>query len=314
MAYHEESDYWRIVERIVRHAGDRARTEEVATSEQGRPITAVTLAGPGRRPDAARPQALITANIHGVEVIGSEVALGILGRLGAEKPYGAAARLLDAADVCVLAVCNPDGRATAFEGLARPLPVSIPRRTNIRGVDLNRNFPYPAGSKGAWHPLSGTGVRMLPWYRGEEPLSERESRAIRDVAADLEPRAAVALHSAGRLFLYPYCRTKVPPPDLDAFRAMGRAFRQAQPIWRYKLKQAAGWYSILGDLDDFLYETFGTLACTVEISRLGEAILADPRRAAFGFWWANPPSPEPYVTNDAEACLAALAEAFSRRG
>ena len=68
------------------------------------------------------------------------------------------------------ATVNPDGTARDT-------------RTNARGVDLNRNFPY------RWHSSS----RGSTWS-GPAPLSEPESVALRDLVRRLNPRLVVTFH------------------------------------------------------------------------------------------------------------------------
>jgi len=313
MRYHDGGAISGALALCAQRTAERCSLREIGTSAEGRPVTALTLAPVGAEPQAERPQALVTANIHGAEAIGAEVALGIIDLLSDPQPAGPAAELLSLADVTVVPVLNPDGREAAFASLSGR-PGRVPPRRNARGVDLNRNFPFPPDARDVWHPLSGTGISWLPWYRGPSTLSEPETSALGRLAADLAPLAAVNLHSAGRLFLHPYCYTAEAPADIEGFRAMGEAFRAAQAHWRYEVRQSRAWYAILGDLDDWLYDTFDTMSVTVEIGRVGEAVRRDPRRALRGFWWANPSDPRPYVENDAAACCAALVEGCRHRG
>lgn len=312
MDYHDNEALEACVLAAAERAGARGRLEVAGETVEGRALRTVTVAAPGRAPDAARAQALVLGNIHGAEVIGSEVALAILDLLCAEAPVGHAAALLDLADVTTLCAINLDARARALAG-ARGLVGGAPRG-NARGVDLNRNFPFPPDAKDPWHPLAGTHRRWLPWYRGPAALSEPESQALVALCDRLRPRAACNLHSVGRLFLYPYCYTDAAPPDLEAFLAMGEAFRAAQPDGvRYTVKQSRTWYGILGDLDDWLYDTHGSLSFTVELSVPLAGVGWNPLRLLNQFAWMNPRSPAGPIANAAEACLAALAEGCRRR-
>jgi predicted deacylase len=312
VGYHTNDELSDCVVEWSARAGSRSREAVIGETAEGRAIRSATVAAPGHVPDESRPQVLATGNIHGAEVIGSEVALAILDALTAPKPGPRATTLLELADVTVVPAVNLDARARSLEACAGWGAGRAPRR-NARGVDLNRNFPYPDGANDPWHPLAGTQVRWLPWYRGPEPLSEPETRALVELCDRLRPCASVSLHSVGRLFLYPYCYSAEEPADVGAFRAMGAAFREAQPGVKYTVKQSHSWYTILGDMDDWLYDTYGTLAFTVELSMPLAGVGWNPLRVLNQFAWANPRSPRGPIADASEACLAALAEGCRRR-
>ena len=314
MGYTANVDVEAFVDSLVERAGDRAAVHVVGESVEGRQIRATTVAPPGATPDPTRPQALVTANIHGVEVIAGEVALGVLTLLCTPGPRAHAAALLERADVTVVPMANPDSRESSVRAMRDGGRLPRGRRTNAHGVDLNRNFPFPPDARDVWYPLSGTRRRGLPWYRGEKPLSEPEAAPVDGLAGRLRPFATVNLHSTGRLFLYPYAYTARPPAHLDDFLAMGEALRAAQPMWKYRVKQSRSWYAILGCLNDYLYDEYGSLAVTLEVSATAESVRKHLGRATAPFWWANPPYPEPYVANDAPGVLAALAAAHDRTG
>ena len=313
MSYHTNQALLADARAHAARAGGRAEVREPGATVEGRPILAVVVAAPGRTPDPARPQALVTANLHGNEVISSELAHRLVDLLTAAEPGPPAAALLDLADVTVVPAINLDSRERAARPLAAGRFGGRAARANARGVDLNRNFPLARGARDVWHPLAGTRLRWLPWYRGAEPFSEPETRAVRDLAEALRPAAAIHAHSVGRLFLYPWCCQPDAPPDLAAYLAMGEAFRAAQPRHAYTVKQARAWYTVLGDLDDWLYDRFGTLSMTLELSRPLAGVAWRPWRLVQPLAWMNPPDPGPTVANTAEACLRALAEAVRRR-
>jgi hypothetical protein len=116
----------------------------------------------------------------------------------------------------------------------------------------------------------------------------------------------------GELFLYPYCYKPDAPKDLEDFRAMGAAFTGAQGEKHYTLKQSRAWYAILGDHDDWLYDTLGTLATTVEVSRPLAGVGANPLRLAYPMCWMNPRDPDETVERAAAPCLHALAAGMRR--
>lgn len=101
------------------HPG-RVTIETLGTSQDGRALPVVTLAGEGG-PSAARPAVLILAQQHGNEPSGGEAALALVDRLA-----GPEAALLDRVTVYIVPRANPDG-AERFV------------RATRSGADVNRD-------------------------------------------------------------------------------------------------------------------------------------------------------------------------------
>ncbi|MGZ3452068.1 MAG: M14 family metallopeptidase [Polyangiales bacterium] len=248
----------------------QAHTEVAGVSVEGRPILRHDFGSEG-------PVVLLTALLHGIEVVGSHALLGALERL--------LARGLPKVRLVVLPVCNPD--AYVFN-MARVSRGEIAwRRGNARGVDLNRNFPQ-IGSGRSWHPFSGSTRSWSPHYVGPAPLSEPESRTIVEVARAVKPRLALGFHSFGQLMLYPWAHTRAPHPQRATYVAHAHAFTDVMRT-PYRVGQATSLYPTIGDLDDYLDAELGTLAFTVEVGMLDRRLL-HPRRAINPFAWMNPSS------------------------
>lgn len=300
MPYHPPDAYDIALRQTVDASDGLAKLDEIGRSVRGRPIHAVTVS---RRPEARAPVAFVYANMHGVEVITAELALRVLRDLCAPTELGD--ELLSVADVVIVPVGNPDGRAAAFESLDRPGPIALAPRRNANGVDLNRNWPPPEGAKDSWLPIAGTGIRWLPWYRGRAPLSEPEVRAVHDLFHRVLPFAVLNLHSTGEILTYPWSSKPEPPADEAGFHAMIDAFRGHQKRAPYRFKQSRAWYPILGSSNDHFYGS-GALPLTVELARPGAGVRTDASRAGRFFWYANPVDPDPHIDDVADACTAAL--------
>jgi predicted deacylase len=279
---------WRA---LVANAGGRETI--VGTSVQGRPLWRFDL---GRR-DAGAPTVLLTALIHGVEVIGSLALLDAVRALVAE-----ANPILESSHLVLMPVANPDAFAYNMDRFDRGFGAG--RRKNARGVDLNRNFP-PVGGVESRHPFSGSRFRFSPHHRGPFPLSEPESRAIADVATTVRPQVAMGFHSFGNMLLYPWGHTRAPNPRTSAYQDLVAAFSGSLARTPYRCGQAITFYPTIGDLDDWLDASFGTLALTVEVGALDRRLF-HPRRFFNAFCWMNPADVENTVRNVTPAVLALL--------
>lgn len=123
----------------------------------------------------ARRKVLIVGEIHGNEPQGRRIVKRVRDRYAALK----------GAELWTVKTVNPDGHAHR-------------RRTNSRGVDLNRNFA--AGWRRAEPPGSG-------YYQGPKPFSEPESRAVRRLAKRIRPDLSIWYHQPWNEVLLP-CKGK----------------------------------------------------------------------------------------------------------
>jgi protein MpaA len=129
----------------------------IGRSVRGRPIVACR-----RGPADASEIYLVLGQMHGDEVAGVGVTRGHLAHLVVPNHV----------QLWIIPTMNPDGLARG-------------RRANAHGVDLNRNF-----ADGNW-VKRGVGTQF---YSGPEPMSEPESRAVKDFLDDLTPRTVVSMH------------------------------------------------------------------------------------------------------------------------
>jgi len=135
-------------------------------SAEGRPLIARRSGDPG-----SGRTALIVGEIHGDE----EAGLPVVRRL--RRSPGPAANV----DLWTVGTVNPDGHAAD-------------RRTNARGVDLNRNFSVD------W---DGSEPEGSGYYPGPEPFSEPESRGLRDLIRRIDPDVTIYYHQPWGAVLAP---------------------------------------------------------------------------------------------------------------
>jgi carboxypeptidase T len=275
-----------------------ARESVVGRSVEGRPLWCFEI---GDRA-ATAPTMLLTALIHGVELIGSLALFDAVRELGRQG-----GPVLEEARLAVMPIVNPDALAANMDRLGRGR-IAFQRR-NAHRVDLNRNFPA-IGRGRSWHPCSGSAFRWSPYHRGPFALSEPESRAVVDVATRIRPRLAVGFHSFGNLLLFPWAHSRAPNPRFPAYRRLASAFVGAVTATPYRFRQAIDLYPTIGDLDDWLDSSFGTLALTVEVGGLDRRLL-HPRRFFNPFCWMNPLAIASTVTNAAPGVLGLMRSALA---
>jgi len=277
----------------------------LGTSVEERPIRAARI--PRRGSGDAR--VLVCAGIHGVELVGSLVALEVLRAL--EEGDAAWERVRDRAEVWVLPSLNPDAyaRTWARGGVGRLAEL----RVNARGVDLNRNYPLPAPQRPVWVTLGGwrTGSSdpENAFYRGPEPLSEPETAALAALCAEVPFRASANLHST--------MGTVIPPHVTDAasdaaYRRLVGALRRGQRRAKYKRLASRRLDLFMGEQEDYQHHVHGTWAVCVEHYPIwvdaGRFLRPGPL-----VWRFNPRRPEPWLENDVPG-LASYFEAALELG
>jgi predicted deacylase len=280
----------------ARGGGEVVRLGE---SVEGRPLLAARLPGPG----PAAPRVLLLANVHGVEVVGSHVALAFLEALAGARLDALRAR----AEVWVAPSLNPDGYARTWaRGGAGGFG---PLRVNARGVDLNRNFPLPGGAAPPrWVPAAGTDRPGKATYRGPAPLSEPEARALDALLAERRFHALVSLHSTMGTFIPARVTDRA---SFAVYRALWRAFSRAQRV-RYALLHHRVLDVFTGELEDHAHHRHRAWAACVEVWPVW-ADLGWRLRASTTAERMNPPDPDRWAANDVPA-LGAYFEAALGRG
>ncbi len=139
----------------------------------------------------------------------------------------------------------------------------------IGGVDLNRNYGYQWNATCA----SGSSDVRAEDYRGQFEFSEPETQAIRDLALAFNFSYSVSFHSGSELVLYPWEYDYIPTPDDAQFKGIGGNLSQ---LVNAKCEQGCDLYTTSGSMDDWIYETCGTMAFTCEIYSNPQAWQEEP--------------------------------------
>jgi hypothetical protein len=296
------------IEQLALAHPESCSLHEIGRSSEGRPIQALCF----RRRSASgrRARLLVTAHIHAVEFVGAYVVRALARHLAERQAADpTVSQLLDRSDIWIVPQLNPDGAARVWKRAGWSL-LGWSRFT-ANGVDPNRNFPFvrTAGS-GAWN--SGRDRPGSAYYRGPHPLSEPECLAIARLCRRERFCAALNFHSFGGVVFMPAVDATEDRRAANAFDVFREVFPARQPHLRYRpIPERAA--AIVGQLDSFLLNAFGTVSVTVEVGRPG-LHLVRPWNTFNFFWWANPARPQRWVENDAEAAIHALAALLERTG
>ena len=262
--YHDDAMVGRLLEAFAQNYPDITKLEQIGTTWQHRPIWALRICG-NAVDELDRPSFLFVAAHHGNELLSTEFVLDIIQVL--TRSYEKNARVrdwLNHYEIWCLPLANPDGCHRFFHVAASGRKNGRDNNGNglndfTDGVDLNRNYPF------RWHTLGESGSKSDPaagWYRGPEPASEPEVRAIVQFADRERFVALISYHTAGTKILVPYtidnCRSPHPNTawvlagHMAALADSGREDRDYLPVRNL--------YSVDGTDQDWHYWRHGTLA------------------------------------------------------
>ncbi len=283
--------YAELVHRWLELERAGARATRIGTSVGDNPLYALEV-GPA---DASRVTAMV-AGIHPIEWIGVETMLAILDRLVAAPPTDRR--------IIAFPLVNVDGYRRVESDLRAGRRRFI--RSNLRGVDLNRNW------RAHFKTRRRLGGLLKGWnYGGPYPVSEPEIQAVVGMLDEAAETAtidiALSLHSFGRMILFPYGGKLGRPQRYGEIMVAARAVQQRLPF-RYRLGQSSRWVPGMRangmEIDHFLDE-YGAIPLLVECSR-GGAHLDDPASLVHPFRWFNPRVPAREANAIADAVLPFL--------
>jgi len=200
--------------------------------------------------DSHYPRIAFVGGVHGLERIGTNVAIAFLKAILGLMQWDAATRHL-------LARCR-----LLFLPLVNPGGMYARSRANPHGVDLMRNAPLEAETRPNVLLVGGQRLSsVLPWYRGRPGAAmEREARVlatfVRRELFSAPFSLALDLHSGfgmvDRLW-FPFAYTRRPFDHIDAMSALRTRLTASLPHHVYVMEPQAQQYVTHGDLWDWLF-------------------------------------------------------------
>lgn len=191
-------------------------TGEIGRSVMGRPLWSLSLGQGDNR-------VLYNACHHANEWITTPILLRFAEELasafasGGEIMGSPAGEILSYATICLIPAVNPDGmdltsgelQSGEYYAAARKIAAAYPAfpfpqgwKANIRGVDLN--LQYPAGWEQARENKFAQGIKSpAPAdYVGRAPLTAPESRAMYDFTLRFDPALTLSYHTQGQVIYW----------------------------------------------------------------------------------------------------------------
>ena len=271
-----------------------AKVSSIGVTGEGRDIWAVKISDNPSIDDQNEPDILFTGVHHAREWISGEVAYYLAVNLVNQYQSSSDIKtLVDNSEIWIVPIVNPDGFEYSQAGVWDSTIADPPKQTlgnwsrfwrknrrdngdNTIGVDLNRNYAHSEWGKRtwAWLPLPTTTSSSAPSsdvYFGPSASSEPETTAIQNLinGGTKNFEAVLSYHSYSQLILYPWSYTdEDEAPRVGMLKAL--ANEMSNQICRvhgksYTAQQSSALYKTTGDLTDWVYETKGIPAFTIEL-------------------------------------------------
>ncbi len=240
------------------------RLEQIGTTTDGRALWALAI---GEHIDGDVDTVLLDGAHHGGELMSIEVVLDAVQQL-LEHP-GDYDDVLERVTVWCVPLVNVDGNMRYIHDTRdydRKNGRDVDENGRVDGwdgVDLYRNYPAD------WGGLGEVGSRSNPFhyrYRGPAAGSEPEPQAMMKLAARERFTASIDFHTNATAILVPYTDPDMKSPEPNEAWDVAEEVARGLPVQingkRYTVRRNL--YAVDGTFQDWLRETFGTVALLVE--------------------------------------------------
>jgi len=284
--HHDNKELNEVLQAIHRQCPSITRLYELShRSVNGWPLTVIEISDQPGQHEPLEPEFKYVANMHGNEVLGRELLIGLAKYLCDEYRKGNQdlQHLINTTRIHLMPSLNPDGWDLATEnGHGKDWLVG---RTNLNGVDINRDFP----------DLDSFAYQMK---RKTDHLFARET-----IDHEMQPETKAAinwivnnpfvlsanLHGGALVANYPYDESRdgsaskyTATPDDNTFRHLAHTYARAHKLMSTGKQQkcegdeddftkqggitnGAEWYSVSGGMQDFNYLGSNDFEITLEL-------------------------------------------------
>ena len=217
--YHSVEEIYGVLDSLdqIEENSDYFHLDTIGFSTQENiPILAVRISDNAHMKED-EPRVLFIGQVHAEEILGVEIVMDLIDDLLFPDPSILSHMniLKQYLDIWLIPTANPEGLNVVHEELdfsyrknKRDLSPEGPFPNNafdydpsigndIDGVDLNRNFSFNwAFGDTFLEPDNSDYASHYDYYKGEEPFSESEARAIRDLALENDFVFSIVWHSS----------------------------------------------------------------------------------------------------------------------
>ena len=217
--YHSVEEIYGVLDSLdqIEEISDYFHLDTIGFSTQENiPILAVRISDNAHMKED-EPRVLFIGQVHAEEILGVEIVMDLIDDLLFPHPSILSHMniLKQYLDIWLIPTANPEGLNVVHEELdfsyrknKRDLSPEGPFPNNafdydpsigndIDGVDLNRNFSFNwAFGDTFLEPDNSDYASHYDYYKGEEPFSESEARAIRDLALENDFVFSIVWHSS----------------------------------------------------------------------------------------------------------------------
>lgn len=295
--HHDNVEMAYVMEEVHMRCPNITRVYQLSeTSVNNVPLYVIEFSDKPGHHQSYKPEVKYVANIHGNEVLGRELLLGLAHYLcEAYRANNPSVRtLIHNTRIHLLPSMNPDGWQLATDTGAKDYLIG---RNNNNSVDLNRNFPdldaitFEFERQGINH----NNHLLKDLTRLTAPL-EPETRAVMRWIMMTPFVLSAAMHGGDLVANYPYdeSRSGAPvseysaSPDDDTFRELALAYASAHADMSSRTRvgchttnaadsatynfgkqggvtNGAAWYSLKGGMQDFNYLATNAFEITLEL-------------------------------------------------
>lgn len=240
--------------------------EELGKTRFGHTIPAIRIT---KNSEKQKVSILFNGAHHANELIATEHCYDIIHTiLSNPKEYE---EYLENINIWIVPIVNPDGSHLFWYKDIRMgrkngyLHESHTKNEPNRGTDLNRNYPFKWDSG---NPRASSNNPSHSFYRGTEPASEPETKAMIGLANREKFLFSMSFHSFATKLLFPYTieDVKNPNPDYPQILAtkLVKFAISYHPVKKYEAVKNI--YPVDGTDQDYYYNEFGTIAFLAESS------------------------------------------------
>ncbi|XP_077290572.1 carboxypeptidase E-like isoform X2 [Arctopsyche grandis] len=298
--HHNNDELLEVLEDVHSRCPNNTRIYTLSeTSVRGIPLYVMEFATRPGHHQPLVPEFKYIANMHGNEVLGRELLLGLVDHLCSKylENDPQIRLLLHTTRIHILPSMNPDGWQTATDAGGKDYLIG---RKNNHSVDLNRNFPDLDRIMFTYEKTGyGQNNHLLPELdRLSQPI-EPETRAVMRLIMQVPFVLSANLHGGDLVANYPYdeSRSGIPSseysgtPDDDTFRDLALTYAtlhadmaspnrkgcnppDASPDTKTDpynfgvqggITNGAQWYSLEGGMQDFNYLSSNDFELTLEL-------------------------------------------------